>query len=344
MSEILTQPVIDESAWTASALAADGSWIYKLSDEENADLEMAFQLAKRNHRDYTNITKEDFPLASLGGKLLEIQHYLDECRGIFLLRGIPVERYTLDEIQLIYAGIASHMGVLIVQDTKGTLIDHVYDRGLSYDNIAVRGYTTNAELTPHCDSGDIVMLLCVRPAKSGGENSFVSSMTIYNEILKQHPEFLDPLYKGFHYNIRGNGPPGEFVDITQHRVPVYSYHDQKLSCRYNQKAIKTAEQLMGVQPITELEKNAIDYITELANRKDFRYDLTLASGDIVFLNNHLVLHTRSAFEDYVEADRKRLLLRLWVNLHQARQLTWEFADHYNTGPRQGPFVRESTIS
>lgn len=338
---MLDGPITDRTAWRGQDLAKDPAWRHQLSAQEVQDLENALASVVKRGLKHQQITADDFPLPVLSATLERLQHDVDNDRGLFLLQGVPVEKHDVDEIELLYAGIAAHLGRRIVQDTQGTLIDRVFNRGHSYDSIAVRGYTTNAHLTPHCDSGDLVVLLCVRPAKSGGLNLLSSATTIYNEILKDHPEYLDALYRGFHYNIRGNGPPGPWQDITRHRVPVYSYHDGKLSVRYNQKAIKTAEQLDGVEPLSDLEKAAIDYVAEVANRRDVRIEVQLKAGDIIFLNNHCVLHNRTGFEDFDEPERRRLLLRLWLNLDHARDLTWEFADHYNTGPREGPYVQEN---
>lgn len=342
-SPMLHQPVKDRSAWRGSDLASDPSWRHRLSADEIRDLENALSIVRDKGLSHEQIGVVDFPLPVLRETLDRLQHDVDNDRGLFLLQGIPVDKYEVSEIELLYAGIAAHLGRRVVQDTKGTLIDHVFNRGQNYESIAVRGYTTNAHLTPHCDSGDLVVLLCVRPARSGGLNLLSSSTTIYNEILRNHPEYLDALYRGFHYNIRGNGPPGPWQDITKHRVPIYSYHDGKLSCRYNQKAIKTAEQLEGVEPLTDLEKAAIDYVAEIANSPNIRCEVQLEAGDIVFLNNHCVLHNRTGFEDYEDPAQRRLLLRLWLNLDHARDLTWEFADHYNTGPREGPHVHAGPV-
>jgi hypothetical protein len=68
--------------------------------------------------------------------------------------------------------------------------------------------------------------------------------------------------------------------------------------------------------------------------------LAFRQGDIQILNNHMILHARAGFEDYLEPGRKRNLLRLWANLRNGRKLAPEFADRLNTGPRSGVMVRE----
>ncbi len=338
-TEILKGKVTGGTIWYAEDMKESTSWLHIISTVQQQEILAALQIAKANECTVENIKKENFPLPQFGLLLSQMQTELDQGYGFSVLRGAPIEGLDLDDIELLYAGITKHFGEKFNQDTKGTLIDHVCDRGGDYaTNIAVRGYTTNAQLTPHCDSGDLVVLLCVRPAKEGGVNNISCTMAIYNELVETHPEYLEPLYTGFHYNIRGNGPIGPYQDITQHRVPVFSYYKDQLSCRYNQKAILTAEELPGVEPLTTLEKEAINYIAELAMRDDIRFDVYLEVGDIAFLNNNTVFHNRDSFIDHEDPKKRRLLLRQWVNLDGARELTEEFADHYNTGPRRGPAI------
>jgi hypothetical protein len=337
-NEILNTRLVSPTVWYAKDAADEAAWLRPVSPEDQLELLAALQVAKDRRCTIENISKVDFPLPGYSKKLRKISRDIDERMGFCVLRGIPTRDLSLGDIELLYAGLTSHLGSKINQDTQGTLIDHVRDRGLSYTDIRVRGYTTNAELTPHCDSGDLVGLLCVRPAKEGGMNNISCSMAVFNELVGDHPEYLEPLFRGFYYNIRGNGPIGEYQDITSHRVPVYSYHKSMLSCRYNQKAILTAEELPNSERLTDLEKAAINCVGELAMREDIRFDARAEAGDLMLLNNHTVFHNRDGFTDYPEPERKRLLLRQWINLEVARELTFEFADHYNTGPRMGPAI------
>jgi Taurine catabolism dioxygenase TauD, TfdA family len=334
---MLLGPVTDRSAWKRADMTGDDSWIYCLNEREQAEIEKAFGRLARKSLAHESVGPADFWLDRFGRLVTAMRDQIENGRGVTLLKGVPIGGKSVEQVELLYAGIASHIGTSIVQDTQGTLIGRVEDSGKSYEDISVRGTNTNAQLTPHCDSADILALLCVRQAKKGGLNTLASSMAIYNEIFARHKEHLEPLYNGFHYNIRGNGPPSN-PDITGHRVPVYSYYQRKLSCRFNKKAIVTAEQLPGVAPLSQLEKDAVNNVAELSMRQDLSCDVLLEPGDLLLLSNYSVFHTRDAFEDWDEPARKRLLLRKWINIPNARELTWEFADHYNTGPRQGPYV------
>jgi hypothetical protein len=337
--ELPNSHIESQAAWNNESLSADRSWIYSLDSAQTSAInDLLPQLMSRDLR-HAEIGLDYASLPAIDKLIEQMLDQVENGRGVVLLKGIPVSGKSISEIELMYTAIAARLGRSIVQDTRGTLIDRVENRGASYDDIAVRGYTTNAKLTPHCDSGDLVALLCVRQAKSGGKNTIASSMAIYNELLTYHPEMLAPLARGFHYNIRGNGPPGQYRDFTAHRVPVYSYHEGKLSCRFNAKAILTSEQLPGVHPLSSQEKAAVNKVAELSVRPDLSVDVLLEPGDLLLLCNHSVFHTRDAFEDWEDTERRRLLLRKWINIHNGRELTWQFADHYNTGPREGPCVK-----
>jgi alpha-ketoglutarate-dependent taurine dioxygenase len=341
--DMLLGPVTDLSAWKGADMKKDRSWIYRLNDRETADIESAFRTLLASGKGQHEVTEDDFPLEVFGRLVSAMRDQIEDGRGITLLKGVPIAGKTVDQVELLYAGIAAHIGTSIAQDTQGTLTGRVEDLGNNYKDISVRGTNTNAQLTPHCDSGDILSLLCVRQAKSGGMNTLASSMAIYNEILARHEQFIEPLYEGFHYNIRGNGPPQRYRDMTAHRVPVYSYYQGKLSCRFNQKAILTSEQLPGVPPLSQLEKDAVNKVAELSMLPELSFEIRLEPGDLLMMSNYSVFHNRDAFEDWDDPARKRLLLRKWINIPNCRELTWEFADHYNTGPRQGPYVQPEAI-
>ena len=341
-SDVLEDNVKNGTIWYAKDMQSNQAWLNPLSTEQQKEITVAFQTAKKNAATSKSIKKADFPLPQLGNVINKMQHGIDKGYGFSVIRGVPIAGLNIDDIELIYSGITAHFGVKINQDTKGTLIDHVSDRGSDYSDISVRGYTTNAQLTPHCDSGDLISLMCVNPAKEGGMNNISCSMAIYNEILNNNPEYLDSLYRGYHYNIRGNGPLGKYQDITAHRVPVFSYYESMLSCRYNEKAIYTAEELSGAPPLSDLDKKAIRMVSELAHREDIQFNVMLEAGDIAFLNNYTVLHNRGPFVDHSTPEKRRLYLRQWINLHNGRLLKDEFADHYNTGPRKGPAIHINT--
>ena len=339
LQQMWAHPVGGVSAWRPATLGDERSYTERLGPEQLAEIDEAVRSVRSGGTRAEDLRDvADFPLPLLARSLERIQGELEEGLGFFVVRGLPVDRYDFEAQKVLVMGLLLHLGTPMHQDTKGTLIESVTDRGSSYDDPGVRGYMTSAELTPHCDSGDVVGLLCVRKARQGGATRICSGTSIFDELAERTPELLEPLFRGFRHNIRGNGPPGA-EDVTRHRVPVFSYRDRRLSVRYNQKAMLTAEQLPGVEPLSDLERRAIERVAELALRPDLCLETTLEPGDLQLLDNHVILHTRTAFQDHPDPRNRRLMLRVWVNMPNSRALDDAFADHFNTGPRQPPALR-----
>ncbi|NQU61535.1 MAG: TauD/TfdA family dioxygenase [Rhodospirillales bacterium] len=338
MSDILKTPITGPSAWKSADLAADKSWIYQLGADDIEELETAAEATRAKGLGLYEFTAADFPLPTLAAMIADVTDQLENGRGCALIRGLDATRYDEETLKTIYWGLGVHLGQPITQNAKGHLISHVRDTGRDYQSKNVRGYTTNNRIAPHCDPADTVGLLCWHPAKKGGESEITSAMAIYNEILSLHPEYLEPLCGGFHFDLRGEGVTEDPDEVTFNKVPVFSYFDGRLNCRFNRKTIEDGQTKAG-EPLQGLALKAVDAVAKLARRDDMRFDLAFQQGDIQILNNYTILHARADFEDHPEPERRRNLMRLWVNLHNGRQLAPQFADRLNTGPRGGIMVR-----
>ncbi len=332
MGKILDSPVIELSAWTAESVSADESWIKVLTASQAAEIISATEKVFALKCKPCEFDAESFSLAEYSTELSAVLDELEYGRGFVLLRGLPVESLDLDKLLLLYSGIGAHLGRVITQNSQGDRIGRVMDRGDDYGSTGVRGHGSRAAIRPHCDSADVVGLLCVSTALRGGKSIIASAMTIYNEILAHHPEYLGVLCRGFHINLAGKGPSGRADELSRRRIPVFSYYRGRLSCRFNQKQIEDAALIRG-EPLSALEQEAIECVSSLALRSDIRFEMKFAPGDLQLLNNHCILHAREAYEDDPAGGQRRLLLRMWINLFEGRPLSPEFADRLNTGPR-----------
>jgi len=268
-----------------------------------------------------------------------VQNELDCGRGVVLMRGIDTGHYDFAQLKRLYWMLSNRIGQPMVQNAVGDLLGEVMDRGHDYQANNVRGYTTSAALGFHCDPADVVALLCVQPAREGGTSHIVSAAAVHNEILQHRPELLEPLYRGFHFDLRGEGARGERDEVTDHRVPVFHYQVGKLSMRFNYRTIVDGMRKAGM-PLQGNDLAAVDYIAEICQRPEMIVDMDFQPGDIQWLSNYDCLHARSAFTDWPEEHKRRRLLRVWLNLHNGRPLRDEFCNRFNTGPRQGPKVVE----
>ncbi len=308
MGTILTKPVTGAVAWKGAELAHTESWIYRLSPRTVDEIEAALRAVEREALPVSEVTRANFPLPRFGGELREISEELESGRGFVQIKGLPIERYTLQQAKLIYWGIGTYLGQAISQNAKGDLLGDVRDEGVDIRAAGVRGYQTRTASPFHVDETDVVGLLCWRPAKAGGESLIVSSMALYNELLERHPWYVGVLYNRFSYDWRGEQPKGR---PPIYRWPVFEFYQGKLSCRYSRRMIEFAQKTTGVA-LSDMEREAFDVMDGLIGELQLKIDFE--PGDIQFLNNYVILHSRTAFEDYPEPDRRRHLLRLWLTV------------------------------
>jgi hypothetical protein len=323
-SSMHIKPVEGPSVWYARDWVRDDSWITGLTAENIKDIEAALQNVKRSARSFPTIKREMFPLPSMERLLAKLKAELLEGRGFFLLKGLPVGKYSVQECEQIFWGIGTHLGTGVTQNAAAEFISHVYDRRLDYTKRTVRAYQVRDALAMHCDNSDLVGLLCVRAAMSGGASLLTSSMAAFNEILRTRPEFLGLLFSGFPYDRKNEQGPGE-MPFTQ-KIPVFSASKGVVSCRYARSYIRHAQETTKVK-LSPLEVEALDYLDSVTSSKELQIEMYMEPGDMQFCNNYTVLHARRGFEDHPEAERGRLLLRLWLEVEGVRQIESDIVRH-----------------
>ncbi len=334
-------PVSGPSAWTGPDLAKrESDWLYRLGARELAEIDAAVRAFKSSGRPLADIASGTFPLGAFGETLRGLLRELLEGRGFFMLRGLPVDQYSREEQAIAYMGIGAHLGRPRSQNAKGHLLGHVKDLGLDIKDPKVRYYQTNRRLEYHTDSVDIVGLLCLKTAKAGGESFLASSMTVYNEVLARRPDLVPALFLPFPTDRRGEVPEGmkPWFDM-----PVYHWHEGRLTCIYVRQYIESAQQLFPeAARLTAEQVAAMDLMDELVNDPAIHLSMAFLPGDMQFLHNHQILHSRNDFENWPEPERHRHLLRLWLAPPGGRPLPEPFAARYGgvaPGDRGGIVVK-----
>jgi hypothetical protein len=339
MSSICTTPITGPKAWRGSDLAGDTSWIVTLGEAELADLDRALAVARASGRPLVEIERAHFPLTVMQARLEAARAEMRDGRGFLVLRGLPVARYRDEDVGLIFWGMGRYLGGPLYQNPQGDLLGHVYDHGRTYGNIDVRGYETSAYLPYHTDAGDMVGLLCLRRSREGGLSSLVSSVTVHNEILAHHPEYLGLLYNGFYY-IRREAALTE-RGVSDRPIPIFGHRDGVVSCRYIRNQINAGAVKRQV-PLTAIETAALDYLDEQTRRADLRLDMHLQAGDVQLINNYTILHSRTGFVDGDAPHQKRHMLRLWLKFPTPWPLGPEFPAHLGYQPaRDTPILVEA---
>ncbi len=332
------------AAWYGPAMARmQHQWLGRLTPTDIDELEHAAQAWVDPHRDLAALTAGQFALPTLGRKLLSLRGELLHGRGFAVLRGLPVERYNEREIAVIFRGLGCHIGSARSQDAHGQLLGHVRDLGLSSQDPNVRVYQTSERQTFHTDSADVVGLLCVQNAMSGGDSLLVGSSTVFNELHRRWPELLALLLQPMATDRRGEMRPGQAPFFL---IPVFNYHAGFLTAIYQRQYIDSAQRFPDAPRLGASHVEALDRFDQLANSPELNFSMRLEPGDMQFVYNHALLHDRTAFTDWPEQHRKRHLLRLWLAVPGDRPLPECFSSRYGSveiGNRGGvatnPLVR-----
>jgi len=315
------------SAWRGSDMARRSDWLAQLDEREIAEIDAAVAAFMRSGAGYGSIRPATFALPTLGGRLEGMLNDLLQGRGFVQIRGFPVERRSIQEVAAAYLGIGSYLGSFRSQNAKGHLLGHVQDIGADITRPDVRYYQTNKALEYHTDSCDIVGLLCLQVARSGGHSALVSSNTIWNEMRERRRDLAALLHEPVATDRRGEVPPGQKPFFT---IPVFNWFAGGMSAIYQRQYIESAQRFEDAPRLDARWQQALDLLDDLANDPALNFLMTLQRGDIQLVHNHTLLHDRTSFENWPEPERQRHLLRLWLAPHDARPLPEVFAQRYGS--------------
>jgi hypothetical protein len=320
-------PLFGPAAWRGADLASSEAWIHHLTTEDVAELETAAAQVEDSGRNLIDVRCEHVTLPRLWKVLGAIRRELLTGRGFVLLRGLPLERYALLRAATIFWAIGAHLGTAVSQNSQGHVLGHVKDLGYDPSDPRTRIYQTNQRQGYHTDSADIVGLLCIRPARSGGKSSLASTVTVYNEVLARRPDLLPALFEPIATDHRGEVPPGGRPWFS---IPVLNWHDGRLSGIYQRRYIESAQRFPDAPRLTSRQVEALDVFDAVLEGPSVHLEMDFRPGDIQFLHNHQLLHDRTAFEDDPDPARRRRLLRLWLSPSDGISLPPVFAERYGT--------------
>ena len=256
MSPDLPPEQTSAAAWYGPEMTKRDDWQMPLSPAEIAEVESAAKALAARDADIAALTSGDFPLPTLGPKLkARARDEVLNGRGFLLLRGLPVERWSMRESATAFFGLGTHLGSARSQNGKGHVLGHVQDLGLDVGDPNVRIYQTNERQTYHTDSCDIVGLLCLKTAQSGGLSALVSSTTIFNEMRRQRPDLLKLLFQPIATDRRGEVPVGQ---KPYFEIPLFNWYQGHLSAIYQRQYIDSAQRFADAPRLTPQHVEALD--------------------------------------------------------------------------------------
>jgi len=297
------------AAWFGKDLRTRSDWQWRFTPAEIAELKAAVAHAGSTGKPMGKLGKPDFPLPTLARRIDEWRKELRHGRGFVLLRGVPVQDWTEAQSEIFYWCLGHYLGTPGAQNPEGDLLGHVRDQRTGQD---VRLYRTNHAIAPHCDTADLVGLLCLQPGKTGGLSRIASSVSVYNELLRRRPELAARLFQPLYFDTKREGGVKAFP------IAPCRFADGELRSFWQSDYYRTAQDIPGIPKLSAAERDLLDVYDGIAGDPDFYLDMELQRGDVQLLSNHTILHARTAFEDHEDVGQRRHLLRLWISLPEKK--------------------------
>lgn len=305
-------PITGSAVWRPNELST-GAWSWTFGAAEADEIVASAVTAAARGVRPEQVTIDDFPLPTIAARVTEWSAALRDGVGFLLLRGFPIDRMTAAETELAYVGFGLHLGTPVGQNQAGDTLTHIIDERLPESGPTVRLYRTNHRQDFHTDGADLVGLLCLHRARSGGESRIASAATVYNEVLRRRPDLLEVLYRPMCWDMNGQEAPcakpyfelAPCFDVAG--TPRFFYIGWY---------IRDAQRHPEVPRLTAEQLEAMALVEEIANDPSVHLEMDFQPGDIQLLNNATVLHAREAYEDDADPAERRHLLRLWLAAHQ----------------------------
>ena len=318
----LFQPIQGPAAWRGDEISQANDWIDLLSKAQIAELEHLGAQMLADGVDMRTVEPEDYPLQECASLIPRWLEALDKGRGFVLVRGLRTHLYSDALSAAIYYLLGLHMGEPMLQNERGDLIDHVYATSdKTMDDPDALSIKVRDKLSFHSDSSDVVALMCLRPAKQGGASCLVSGAQIYNEILHRRPDLAPLLLEPFHWDWRRQD---HAAPANTYASPVISMVEGVFSMYAGSLYILTAQDYPEVPRLTPQQIEVLELFDAITLEPGMALEMDFRPGDIQWLSNHAALHSRTAFSDYREPQRRRHLLRLWLQNRTPRALVLGF--------------------
>jgi hypothetical protein len=229
--------------------------------------------------------------------------------GFALLDGIGFSE-DRDTIAARLIDLSVTLGELVPQSPRAERIEDIKDYS-DTDEKDDRGYRSRGELSPHSDPPTIILLHCLTPARSGGENHIVNVGAIHNAMMSIDSDLSNVLFKGLPYWQPGNGGSIAEGPAADQR-PVFTSTNGVVSCVIYRPYIEKAAAALNT-PLSKEESAALDLFDRCASDPDLSLRFMLSPGETLLLHNRTVLHARTDYEDWLERERRRHLLRAWID-------------------------------
>src|SRR5438105_1594443 len=311
---VLDRLITGRSAWTRTDVR-EHDYRVTLSDAAQSELLDAARTLRRQPVPLLALRSDSFEMPACRAAIEEVRRILTQGIRFALLARLPMEELSPEEAKALYWMLSSMLARPVAQKLDGTIVYDVHDTGQqALPGSGIRPDKTNIDLQFHNDNAYnatmpvFVGLLCVRPAKQGGMSRVMSFATAHNALRERHADVLPRLYQPFWFDRQREFHPGEPSTFS---APLFIRDGERLSARLSLHQIRGGYALRGGVLDNETTA-AIEAIKDVFADPALQFDFYLQAGDMQFVANHEIGHSRTEFRDHDAAESRRLLIRLWL--------------------------------
>ena len=311
------RPLETHVDWTREDVQDESAWTLELSDQDKRELDHALTVAKSHSDNLLDIGLKQFPLDGLAKKIAEVERELIDGRGFVRIRTLDTDKYSDDDLTMLYWGIGIHLGDPWPQNHYGHVMGDVTDQGKPLTDPTLRGNEIGGlALDYHTDGADIIGLMCLRKAKVGGLSCVANVVAIYNELVKTRPDLVAALYEPVPYDARGEQAKGS---KPYYMFPVFTEFDDRLFVRFIPQYVLASQKHPEAPRLSATTREALETVSAMARDPRYNVYMDLAPGEMQFIDNYHVLHGRQEYQDDVAGGYKRHLKRLWLSTRYLKQ-------------------------
>ncbi|KAI1390161.1 Clavaminate synthase-like protein [Hypoxylon trugodes] len=305
-----------EGAWAGKQdMDHELHFIHTLSGEELTEVCSAKDHFKSLELDGDLVTRENFPLPSLGPKLDELSQDIYNGKGLCVVRGIEPDKYPVEDLTIIWLGIQAYIADQRgCQDHLGNMLVHIVADNSSKTKLGHHRHSTSAISFHNEEAGDVIAWLTRSAAATGGKCIVASAYTIYNILAAHRPDIIRTLAKS----------DWPFALPRFQCRPLLFYHRSRLIMNFGRtpllgNAIHPRPE--HLPKLNDRQREALDVVEVIAQA--VQLEIKTQAGDMHFINNLAVLHRREGFVDGESAQQKRHLVRMRL---RSSHLGWDIPD------------------
>ena len=314
-------PIINPGSWVGRDFANPEDWLTVWSAQAVSEINTATRELETANRVAGHFDQNQFVIPSAESEIQSILDDLENGKGFAIVRGLSISEMDQSDCEALFWGVVNHFGNPVSQNAKGERLGHVIDLGLDANNNKVRNYQTSAELFFHNDACDVLALMCLQPAKTGGQSRLASIPDLFNAMFEQDESLTRELFLPFTFDRRGEpGRPDEDQN-PYYLLPVFNYYAGYLTARLTPRSyIHSAQRFKNAPRLSKRMGMALDLMEEIVIRPEISFSFEMEAGDIQLINNYCVFHSRTEYEDFHDPGQKRHLLRTWLSVSNSRVL------------------------